>query len=1368
MKLTAKKTLLASAIFLSLNIGTAQAADCVGTTIDRQGEVPANQEQCMTDYGLYLYVNVPYENSDVTITTSGGSFDGSDADIKLYDGDDWSGNIELSSITAGTNEESISFVSRAGDRYFKVDGNIDKVSLNVTVSGGDIPPPMGDYIDDYNINIPVSVGSAPIASKAEYGSTIAAILAASYSDFEGIASAATDPINDVSAAIHYLAKTDDLADADLNQLLYFLASYKYYGPAMTEAKASALSTALLAVTQMTDFIAPAGSVIQEGYAAALSNFQRGAGAAYYQEQLPHLLAIIQYYSIQTNPFALSNAGDTTMALLGAIGSGAYYGNASVKAAFNADMLNVLSVLRSFAFNGETSLDMRWSTEDDRKWILPHSFIALGKISSIATDEAKARFDSTVLEVRGKVINDISVETTETIITKNYLESAGRACEEGDALFGSCVVPPKEEDILTVSYACTDFITIRAQASISQATLDQSCADMALQETQFHDFFNTGGIPVTGDLNEHIEVVAFASPEDYAKYAGEFFGISTDNGGMYLEGTPTAEGNKARFIAMQCPDTWLGGSCQYIDQIYNLRHEFTHYLDGRYIKAGSYGTFDPNASWAEGMAEYMAMGKDHTRTLNTLKGETIPPLYNIVFMGYGYDNLYPWGYFAMRYLSEEHKDEIELIVATLKAGDNDAYVAALKGAVLRTGAGFEAYMLANSETVAPAVAEIPAADTIGSCALVQQYARYFDAEKTNFTFTNQTDVPVSLFWVDSTKGEANFGKNYKTLAKGDTYTSANWTVGDRMMLSDGNMNCLGVAMMGKNDNTFTIDAELVKDVVVEVLPEVNQLGSCALALPHLVGDVSHEFTISNDSDTALRLFRIDNTKGSIITTSGAADFTHGYGVLEPGASYTNEIWYANRRLMVTDSNLNCLTVGVLDNEVSTYTISQEIADKAATPEVIPAANTIGSCDLKAPHLTGPFEADFSFINNSDNPVRVYRVDNVTGELSESFGFTTLLTGETYDSVATWKWFGNRRAAITDENAQCLGVAVMSEEESSNDYVITNNIIVGPVDPIDSDGDGYADNVDAFPNDSKEWADRDEDGHGDNGDLFPDNKDEWADRDEDGYGDNGDKFPDDASEWLDTDGDGTGDNSDPTPDGVEAVADCGAATVTSGKLTLETTECVAGGRGSFYVWVENDNTYLYLTTAGGNGDVGIHFNADTWASASNAQASSTGSATTQNLVVTANKGWRYISLDSSTSYSDVSFTVSLTGSDVTPPVEPPVEPPVTGDIANTCATLAPFSYGAITSGTALCTANGHNSYYIYLDDSVNSVEVNTAHGTGDVELYTGTSWPSATSHSHKSTIAGTTVQSITVTNPAIGWFYVAVESIGSDVAIQVDIK
>ena len=78
--------------------------------------------------------------------------------------------------------------------------------------------------------------------------------------------------------------------------------------------------------------------------------------------------------------------------------------------------------------------------------------------------------------------------------------------------------------------------------------------------------------------------------------------------------------------------------------------------------------------------------------------------------------------------------------------------------------------------------------------------------------------------------------------------------------------------------------------------------------------------------------------------------------------------------------------------------------------------------------------------------------------------------------------------------------------------------------DSDGDGFADDFDAFPTNSSEWADSDSDGVGDNSDVFPTNSSEWADSDSDGVGDNSDVFPTNSSEWADSDSDGVGDNSD----------------------------------------------------------------------------------------------------------------------------------------------------------------------------------------------------------------------------------------------------
>ena len=97
--------------------------------------------------------------------------------------------------------------------------------------------------------------------------------------------------------------------------------------------------------------------------------------------------------------------------------------------------------------------------------------------------------------------------------------------------------------------------------------------------------------------------------------------------------------------------------------------------------------------------------------------------------------------------------------------------------------------------------------------------------------------------------------------------------------------------------------------------------------------------------------------------------------------------------------------------------------------------------------------------------------------------------------------------------------------------------------DSDGDGYSDDWDAFPMDPTQWDDSDGDGYGDNsngtdGDACPtqagtSTADQLGcpDADSDGYSDMNDVFPTDSSQWSDADGDGFGDNpSGNSPDTV----------------------------------------------------------------------------------------------------------------------------------------------------------------------------------------------------------------------------------------------
>ncbi len=144
------------------------------------------------------------------------------------------------------------------------------------------------------------------------------------------------------------------------------------------------------------------------------------------------------------------------------------------------------------------------------------------------------------------------------------------------------------------------------------------------------------------------------------------------------------------------------------------------------------------------------------------------------------------------------------------------------------------------------------------------------------------------------------------------------------------------------------------------------------------------------------------------------------------------------------------------------------------------------------------------------------------------------------VISWTYNGTTIPVESQEQV-CFEIA-------AGEHVSAMEIVFGTV---DSDGDGYNDHDDRFPDDPNEWADTDDDGVGDNADDFPedaseqndadgdgvgDNSDDFpwdpsesADTDGDGYGDNGDAFPNDDTEWVDTDADGTGDNADTDADG-----------------------------------------------------------------------------------------------------------------------------------------------------------------------------------------------------------------------------------------------
>jgi len=95
------------------------------------------------------------------------------------------------------------------------------------------------------------------------------------------------------------------------------------------------------------------------------------------------------------------------------------------------------------------------------------------------------------------------------------------------------------------------------------------------------------------------------------------------------------------------------------------------------------------------------------------------------------------------------------------------------------------------------------------------------------------------------------------------------------------------------------------------------------------------------------------------------------------------------------------------------------------------------------------------------------------------------------------------------------------------LIASTLFAGCIIEKDTDNDGYADNVDDFPNDARYNLDSDKDGYADEVDAFPNDARYHLDTDRDGYADEIDDFPNDMRYHSDYDGDGYADEIDEFP-------------------------------------------------------------------------------------------------------------------------------------------------------------------------------------------------------------------------------------------------
>ncbi len=225
-----------------------------------------------------------------------------------------------------------------------------------------------------------------------------------------------------------------------------------------------------------------------------------------------------------------------------------------------------------------------------------------------------------------------------------------------------------------TYQCPgDAIKIVSQGMTAQQFSD-SCATLHNEVAYIHGLMQDSGA-VAGDNTIGLEIDEFNSSADYATYAGYLYGISTNNGGLSMEGDPSQPGNVAHFYCYHAD--WITADWE----IWNLWHEFTHYMDAKYDLAGDFSAAPTSNAdlpystvwWIEGFAEYVSYsyrnlvdsGAVSTATNHSY---TLPTLFDNTYDMSNYeDRTYPGGYLAVNFMINNHRADIDTMLGIFRAG-----------------------------------------------------------------------------------------------------------------------------------------------------------------------------------------------------------------------------------------------------------------------------------------------------------------------------------------------------------------------------------------------------------------------------------------------------------------------------------------------------------------------------------------------------------------------------------------------------------------------------------------------------------------------------------------------------------------------------
>ncbi|MFB8237674.1 collagenase [Kitasatospora purpeofusca] len=259
-------------------------------------------------------------------------------------------------------------------------------------------------------------------------------------------------------------------------------------------------------------------------------------------------------------------------------------------------------------------------------------------------------------------------------------------------YGICNLPAKLTSVVLPNQLVCDNRTLQAQA-LSAAELATVCESLRKQDAFFHGVAKDNG-PIPNQYAKTVTFGIFANKADYTTYSWAIFGNGTDNGGQTV--MDATDPNK-RAATVMYQKAWNVSDPA---RVWNLNHEYTHYLDAIYNMKGKFETQTsvPDLWWIEGLAEYISFsyrGATDTDAMAQAAKHTYPlsTLFQSTYGNSDSTRTYPWGYLAVRYMVEKHPADVQAMLERFRVGDYPGGYAVYNNLGTSYDADFDAWLTA---------------------------------------------------------------------------------------------------------------------------------------------------------------------------------------------------------------------------------------------------------------------------------------------------------------------------------------------------------------------------------------------------------------------------------------------------------------------------------------------------------------------------------------------------------------------------------------------------------------------------------------------------------------------------------------------------